>query len=136
MPSELSEVRSLRKKLGSDHKLQKVRFNHILPNLTYIIYLSVGLVYPNKRKKWPPGKIISMLKAYHTTPNKVLVLNWEHGFSGEDNTMGRLHIRPIQWYLKTHWRYPQSLDIPVSVSQVLKDHLQWWTNHKRQGDSN
>ena len=37
-------------------------------------------------------------------------------------------MRPLQWYLKTHWRYSQSLDIPVPVSQVLKDHLQWWTN--------
>ena len=41
--------------------------------------------------------------------------------------LGRLHMRPLQWYLKTHWRYPQSLDIPIPASQVLRDHLQWWT---------
>ena len=42
--------------------------------------------------------------------------------------LGRLHMRPLQWFLKTHRRYPQFLDIPVPVSQVLKQHLQWWTN--------
>ena len=42
--------------------------------------------------------------------------------------LGCLHMRQLQWYLKTHCRYPQSLDIPLPVSQVLRNHLQWWTN--------
>ena len=29
-------------------------------------------------------------------------------------------MRPLQWYQKTCRRYPQSLDIPVPVSRVLK----------------
>ena len=35
-------------------------------------------------------------------------------------------MRPFQWYLKTNWRYPQSLDLKIPVSNFLKSHLQWW----------
>ena len=40
--------------------------------------------------------------------------------------MGRLHMRPFQWFLKTHWRYPQSLDMKIPCSEILKSHLNWW----------
>ena len=40
--------------------------------------------------------------------------------------MGRLHMLPLQWYLKTNWQYPQSLDLKISVSNLLLKHLQWW----------
>ena len=39
--------------------------------------------------------------------------------------LGRQHMRPLQWYLKTHWRYPLSQDIPFSWVPVQRDHLQW-----------
>ena len=42
--------------------------------------------------------------------------------------MGRLHMRPFQWYLKTHWKYPQSIDIRISCSEILKSYLSWWGN--------
>ena len=45
--------------------------------------------------------------------------------------MGRLHMRPFQWYLKTHWRYPQSLDKKIPCSEILKRHLIWWKNLKK-----
>ena len=41
---------------------------------------------------------------------------------------GNLFIRRSQGYLLMYHRYPQSCDIPVFCSQVLRDHLQWWTN--------
>ena len=44
--------------------------------------------------------------------------------------MGRLHMRPFQWYLKTHWKYPQSLDKKIPYSKILKRHLIWWKNPK------
>ena len=44
--------------------------------------------------------------------------------------MGRLHMRPFQWYLKTNWRYPQSLDVKIPVSNFLKSHPQWWKDPK------
>ena len=44
--------------------------------------------------------------------------------------MGWLHMRPFQWYLKTNWQYPQSLDLKIPVSNFLKSHLQWWEDPK------
>ena len=44
--------------------------------------------------------------------------------------MGRLRMRPFQWYLKTNWQYPQSLDLKIPVSNFLKSHLQWWKDPK------
>ena len=44
--------------------------------------------------------------------------------------MGRLRMRPLQWYLKTNWQYPQSLDLKIPVSNFLKSHLQWWKDPK------
>ena len=33
--------------------------------------------------------------------------------------MSRLHMRPFQWYLKNHWKYPQSLDKKIPCSEIL-----------------
>ena len=27
--------------------------------------------------------------------------------------LGRIHMRPFQWHLKTHWKYPMPLDTPI-----------------------
>ena len=40
--------------------------------------------------------------------------------------LGRLHMRPIQWYLKDHWRLPESLERVIPVPRPLHPHLQWW----------
>ena len=41
--------------------------------------------------------------------------------------LGRLHMRPIQWHLKRHWRVPESLEKAIPVPRTLHPHLQWWT---------
>ena len=41
--------------------------------------------------------------------------------------LGRLHMRPIQWHLKRHWRVPESLVREIPVPRTLHPHLQWWT---------
>ena len=40
--------------------------------------------------------------------------------------LGRLHMRPIQWHLKRHWRVPKSLEKEIPVPRTLHPHLQWW----------
>ena len=40
--------------------------------------------------------------------------------------LGRLHMRPIQWHLKRHWRIHESLEKEVPVPRTLHPHLQWW----------
>ena len=38
------------------------------------------------------------------------VANWVACLNGENGPGGRLHMRPFQFHLKEHWRFPQSLD--------------------------
>ena len=40
--------------------------------------------------------------------------------------LGRLHMRPIQWHLKQHWRIPESLQKVIPIPRSLYPHLQWW----------
>ena len=97
--------------------------------LGYKFDLRVGLVFPTQKKiDRLLEKTVSMLESPQTSPRKLMSLIGSMASMEKTIPLGRLHMRPLQWYLKTHWRYPQSLDIPVPVSQVLKQHLQWWTN--------
>ena len=41
---------------------------------------------------------------------------------------GRLHIRPFQFHLKEHWRYPQSLDSLLPQSETISADPEWWQN--------
>ena len=41
---------------------------------------------------------------------------------------GRLHMRPFQFHLKKHWRYPQSLDNLLPWTEAIAAHLDWWQN--------
>ena len=53
------------------------------------------------------------------------VANWVACLNGEN---GRLHMRPFQFHLKEHWRYPQSLDSLLSWTEAIAAHLDWWQN--------
>ena len=41
---------------------------------------------------------------------------------------GRLHMRPFQFHLKEHWRYPQLLDSLLPWTETISAHLDWWQN--------
>ena len=41
---------------------------------------------------------------------------------------GRLHMRPFQFDLKEHWRFPQSLDSLLPWTEMIFAHLDWWQN--------
>ena len=41
---------------------------------------------------------------------------------------GRLHMRPFQFHLKEHWRFPQSLDSLLPWTQTISAPLEWWQN--------
>ena len=40
--------------------------------------------------------------------------------------LGRMHMRPFQWHLKNHWKYPMLLDTPVPWNQKMIRHGEWW----------
>ena len=39
-------------------------------------------------------------------------------------------MRPFQFHLKEHWRYPQSLDSLLPWTETISAHLDWWQNPK------
>ena len=41
---------------------------------------------------------------------------------------GRLHMRPFQFHLKEHYRFPQSLDTLLPWSETISAHLERWQN--------
>ena len=53
------------------------------------------------------------------------VSNWVASFNVPE---GRLHMRPFQFHLKEHWRYPQSLDNLLPWTEAIVAHLDWWQN--------
>ena len=42
--------------------------------------------------------------------------------------LGRIHMRPFQWHLKTHWKFPMPLNSPIPWTQKMKQHGEWWLN--------
>ena len=42
--------------------------------------------------------------------------------------LGRIHMRPFQWHLKTHWRAPMPLNSPIPWTHRMKQHGEWWLN--------
>ena len=41
---------------------------------------------------------------------------------------GHLHMGPFQFNLKEHWRYSQSLDNLLPLTESIAAHLDWWQN--------
>ena len=37
-------------------------------------------------------------------------------------------MRPFQFHLKEHWRFPQSLDSLLPWTETISAHLEWWQN--------
>ena len=35
-------------------------------------------------------------------------------------------MRPFQWYLRSHWNFPQSLDKSIPVTRNFLNYLKWW----------
>ena len=100
------------------------------PNFDFLGYrfdLTKGQVSPTEKKWQILKKAIHQLQnSLTTTPRVLMSLIGVLALLEKTVSMGRLHMRPFQWYLKTHWRYPQSLDMKIPCSEILKSHLNWW----------
>ena len=89
--------------------------------LGYRFDLIKGEVLPTQ-KKWLilTTAIEGLSNSLTTTPR--ILMSFIGILASLEKTvpMGRLHMRPFQWYLKTHWKYPQSLDKIIPCSEILK----------------
>ena len=99
--------------------------------LGYHFDLQRGLVFPTQKKlDRLNAQTVSIRKSLVLTPRKLISLigtlaSWE-----KTVPLGTLHMRPFQWYLKLHWKFPQSLDIRIPVTGNFLKHLKWWQDIK------
>ena len=42
--------------------------------------------------------------------------------------LGRIHMRPFQWHLKTRWKFPMPLNSPIPWTWTMEQHREWWLN--------
>ena len=95
--------------------------------LGYHFDLQQGKVFPTEKKLKILQKSIQDIEvSSQTTPRLLMSLICVLASLEKTIPMGRLHMHPLQWYLKTNWQYPQSLDLKIPVSNLLLKHLQWW----------
>ena len=99
-------------------------------NLDFLGYhfdLEKGLVFPTRKKlDLLAQQIVSIRKSFVTTPRKLMSFIGTLASLEKTIPMSRIQIRPFQWYLKNHWKFPQSLDLKIPVKISLLKHLRWW----------
>ena len=90
--------------------------------------LSQGLVQPTQNR-WESiiQKVESVLSKPTCRVRKFMSLIGLLTATEKQVPLGRLHMRPIQWHLKRHWRVPESLEKEIPVPRSLHPHLLWWT---------
>ena len=76
------------------------------------------------------AQTVSIRKSLVLTPRKLMSLIGTLASLEKTVPLGRLHMRPFQWYLKSHWKFPQSLDIRIPVTGNFLKHLKWWEDIK------
>ena len=56
------------------------------------------------------------------------VANWVACLNRENGPKGMPSHEAFQFHLKEHWRYPQSLDSLLPLTEAISAHLEWWQN--------
>ena len=95
----------------------------------YEYHLDSALVKPTQERWLKLQDLILRLKSKHVLTARCLMSLI--GLLASTEKMvpeGRLHMRPFQFHLKEHWRYPQSLDNLLPWTDVISPHLDWWQN--------
>ena len=88
--------------------------------LGYHFDLVQGKVFATEKKlKILQKSIQDMAISSQTTPRLLMSLIGVLASLEKTIPMGWLDMRPLQWYLKTNWQYPQSLDLKIPVSNLL-----------------
>ena len=95
----------------------------------YEYHLDSALVKPTQERWLKLHDLILRLKSKHVLTARCLMSLI--GLLASTEKMvpeGRLHMRPVQFHLKEHWRYPQSLDSLLPWTEAIAAHLDWWQN--------
>ena len=93
----------------------------------YEYHLDSALVKPTQERWFKLQDLILRLKSKHVLTARCLMSLIGLLTSMEKMVpQGRLHMRPFQFHLEEHWRYPQSLDSLLPWTDAISAHLDWW----------
>ena len=85
--------------------------------LGYHFLLDLALVKPTQ-DRWTKLKMFHRLSLKSVISARTLMSTIGLLASTEKTVkLGRMHRRPFQWHLKTHWKYPMPLDTPIPWNQ-------------------
>ena len=91
----------------------------------YEYHLNSALVKPTQERWLKLQDLILQLKSKHILTARCLMSLIGLLVSMEKMVPeGRLHMRPFQFLLKEHWRYPQSLDSLLPWTEMISAHLE------------
>ena len=114
--------------LGLDNKSGKIR-TETYSFVGYEYHLDSALVKPTQERWLKLQDLILRLKSKHVlTARCVMSLIGLLASTEKMVPEGRLHMRPFQFHLKEHWRYPQLLDNLLPWTEAIAAHLDWWQN--------
>ena len=95
----------------------------------YEYHLDSALVNPTQERCLKLQDLILRLKSKHVLTARCLMsLIWLLASTENMIPEGRLHMRPFQFHLEEHRRYPQSLDSLLPWTETISAHLDWWQN--------
>ena len=95
----------------------------------YGYHLDSALVKPTQERWLKLQDLILQLKSKHVLTARCLMSLIGLLASTEKMVPERgLHMRPFQFYLKEHCRFPESLDSLLPWTEIISAHLDWWQN--------
>ena len=92
-------------------------------------HLDSALVKPTQERWLKLQDLILHLKSKHVLAARCLMsLIGLLALTEKMVPEGCLHMRPFQFHLKEHYRFPQSLDTLLPWSETISAHLERWQN--------
>ena len=88
----------------------------------YEYHLDSALVKPTQEKWLKLQDLILRLKSKHVLMSLIGLLATMEKMVPE----GRLYMKPFQFHLKEHWRYPQLLDSLLPWIETISAHPECW----------
>ena len=94
--------------------------------LGYHFLLDLALVKPTQ-DRWSKLQMFHRLSLKSVISARTLMSTTGLLASTEKTVkLGRMHMRPFQWHLKTHWKYPMPLDTLIPWNQKMIRQGEWW----------
>ena len=113
-------VASLNGKNGPGKKKSELKPSQVFSFVGYKYHLDSALVKPTQERWLKLQDLILLLKSKRVLTARCLMSLIGLLASMEKMVLeGRLHMRPFQFHLKEHWRYPQSLDNLLPVMTLI-----------------